>query len=587
MPTADTLTVHKITNLSLDALRVSPLNVRKHGAKDIATLAAMIRAQGLLQPLIVRKNADGCEVIAGARRLKALQSIASEKGEVPAISCVVVGACDDATAIEASLAENIARLPMDEMDQYSAFAALIKQGRSEDEIAQQFGITPLIVKRRLALARLIPDIHRLYRSGEIDAETLKLLTLAPRERQKAYVAQLRDPDAQTPPRWQLKSWLLGGSEIDTRHALFDEAAYSGDISGDLFGDSRYYLDAEQFWRLQNEAIAALASDLSGKGWQQVHIVGPDQPFYPHQWQETRKIDGGHAVIEVTANGAVAVHKGLLTAEDARKAQRSRSKAEATGTNAEGDSINAPPGEDADEPTTDRPELSAPLANYVDLVRLSTVRAALLKHPKIALRIMALRFLASSQHVSVKREPMQAQSTATHTTIKRLASEAAVSEASEKVGGLLGLDTDDPVIGSSPKDDRAGILFAKLIDLSDAQVMQIIALCAAETLALGSTLVDMLGTALKADCLKDWQPDAALFDLIRDREVTTAMLAEVIGETAARSYLTATGTKKKEIIRNALTGTNRQKITGWQPRWMAFPQSRYTERQLTTRDPPQA
>ena len=93
---------------------------------------------------------------------------------------------------------------------------------------------------------------------------------------------------------------------------------------------------------------------------------------------------------------------------------------------------------------------------------------------------------------------------------------------------------------------------------------------------------MLGVTLKADCRKDWQPHVALFDLIRDREVTTAMLAEVIGETAARGYLTATGTKKKEIIRNARTGSSRQKVTGWQPRWMTFPQGQYTKRSLTAR-----
>ncbi len=93
---------------------------------------------------------------------------------------------DDATAIEASLAENIERLPMDEMDQHEAFMALRRKGLEAADIAAHFGITAQVVKRRRALASLIPDIHRLYRQGEIDAKTLHLLTLATKERQKAF-----------------------------------------------------------------------------------------------------------------------------------------------------------------------------------------------------------------------------------------------------------------------------------------------------------------------------------------------------------------------------------------------------------------
>ena len=52
-----------------------------------------------------------------------------------------------------------------------------------------------------------------------------------------------------------------------------------------------------------------------------------------------------------------------------------------------------------------------------------------------------------------------------------------------------------------------------------------------------------------------------------------MLTEVIGARAADSYLTATGTAKKEVVRKALAGDGRSKVTGWLPRYMAFPQAR--------------
>ena len=158
------LIAHKVRHVPFADLELSQLNVRKHGPKDIAALAAMIRAQGLLQPLIIRQCGERREGIAGARRYRALERIAAEDASAPpTVPCIELAACDDADAIAASLAENIARLPMDELDQYAAFAALVKQGRSEDEIAAEFGVTPLTVKRRLALAKLIPDVQRLYR----------------------------------------------------------------------------------------------------------------------------------------------------------------------------------------------------------------------------------------------------------------------------------------------------------------------------------------------------------------------------------------------------------------------------------------
>lgn len=47
--------------------------------------------------------------------------------------------------------------------------------------------------------------------------------------------------------------------------------------------------------------------------------------------------------------------------------------------------------------------------------------------------------------------------------------------------------------------------------------------------------------------------------------------------AARSYLTETGTKKKALFRKALAGDGRTKVEGWLPRYMAYPQQRYTKR----------
>ena len=103
----------KLQHIDITDLKISPLNVRKHGEKKGDDLVPSIKALGLLQPLLVRKNCEGFEIVAGQRRFHACQSIAEDGGIEP-LPCMVMDEGDDAKAIEASLAENIARLPMDE-----------------------------------------------------------------------------------------------------------------------------------------------------------------------------------------------------------------------------------------------------------------------------------------------------------------------------------------------------------------------------------------------------------------------------------------------------------------------------------------
>ena len=153
-----------------------------------------------------------------------------------------------------------------------------------------------------------------------------------------------------------------------------EVEYRGDIKGDLFGDERFFCDGEQFWRLQNAAIAKLRNDLTEKGWQAVHVIGPAERFQAWGHEPVPKCKGGAVYIEVGPNGRVTVQKGLLPSAEARKALRA----------VEGEACD---GADDDTGRPERPELSAPLANYIDLVRHSAVRLAIARTPKIALRVM--------------------------------------------------------------------------------------------------------------------------------------------------------------------------------------------------------
>jgi ParB/RepB/Spo0J family partition protein len=77
--------------IPLGMLFVSKLNVRKHGAKEVDTLAASIAAQGLIQPLLVRPSGSRFEIAAGQRRWRALSKLKADKdpSAAAAAECIV------------------------------------------------------------------------------------------------------------------------------------------------------------------------------------------------------------------------------------------------------------------------------------------------------------------------------------------------------------------------------------------------------------------------------------------------------------------------------------------------------------------
>ena len=157
---------------------------------------------------------------------------------------------------------------MDEIDQYKAFVALVKQGRGAEDIAAHFGVTERLVRQRLAIANLIPPILKAYQAEDIQPSTLRILTMATKAQQKAWYAPFESEEEYAPEGCSLKKWLFGGAEIPTINALFDIADYQGALVADLFGEEVYFDDSTQFWNLQNKAIAALRQSYLDQGWQE-------------------------------------------------------------------------------------------------------------------------------------------------------------------------------------------------------------------------------------------------------------------------------------------------------------------------------
>jgi ParB family chromosome partitioning protein len=468
----------------------------------------------------------------------------------------VLDDADDAAALEASLIENVARLDPDEVTRWETFTRLVKEGRSTEEIALTFGLTELQVKRTLALGNLLPRIRQLYRDQNIDAVTVKHLTLASKAKQKEWLAMLDSPTTYAPRGSSLKAWLFGGDSIPAKAAIFDLASFEGELVTDLFGEDSYFASADAFWAAQHAAIEAKATAFREDGWTDVIVLQPGQYFNTWEYERRAKKKGGKVYIAVGHRGDVAIHEGYISLREARRQQT---------------------GEGGETPS--RPEVTGPIQNYIDLHRHAVVRSKVAAKPMLALRLVLAHVIVGSGLWNVRLDPQQGLTEAISESVETCPSEAVFDVQRRAVLASLGFDAEAPTV-TRGYDGECGIsgLFVRLLALPDEAVLDALAIVMAETLEAGTPMIETLGRQLQIDMADAFEVDDALLELIKDREVLDAMLVEVAGQQVAAANAKATGKVKRQIIADSLNGTNgRAKVERFVPRWMAFPPSAYTSR----------
>jgi len=173
-----TAQAQSIQLVALNKLVASPRNVRKQDRKaDLDALATSIAAHGLLQNLCVVPTEGGkFEVDAGGRRLAALKQLAKQGvlSKDHPVPCHVEAA---ERGIEVSLTENVHRVAMDAMDEVDAYAALVADGKTPDDVARRFGVERRYVDQRLALAGLSPRIKAAWKRGDVSLEAARAFCL--------------------------------------------------------------------------------------------------------------------------------------------------------------------------------------------------------------------------------------------------------------------------------------------------------------------------------------------------------------------------------------------------------------------------
>ncbi|MEM1087688.1 MAG: partitioning protein, partial [Pseudomonadota bacterium] len=460
--------------------------------------------------------------------------------------------------IEASVIENVGRLTATEMEQYTAFKRLHEEGRSIDDIAAYFGVTELLVRRVLALASLSEPIRKLYAEDEIDRETIRALTLATDEQQAEWLRLYESEDEHAPRGRNCKAWVTGGATITTDKALFDLSDYEGQITTDLFGEHGVFANADQFWQAQSKAIAAQVEAYLADGWRDVSCLERGAYFYKWDHAQRSKDEGGKVYIEIRHDGTVTCHEGYVTQAEARRLDRAVS------------------GETATEPAQIKPEMSGPMADYVGLHRHGAARASLLNQPVIALRLMVAHAMTGSALWDVKRHDPRSRKGDTLASIEGSKASQEMTVAQERVNDLFAALNVNGAARRNGDAYRLCEVFAALLAMSDAEVMQVLAFTMADTLEAGGAIVEAVAHVCETEMASYWKPEPAFFDLLRDKRAINAMVAEIGTTSLAESCATETAKAQKLVIGNRITGEGCEPNRDWRPSWMQVPPTRLVE-----------
>lgn len=171
-------TIHRktrtvLTALPLSAVRPNPAQPRRHFDVDaLAELAASIAQHGILQPVIVKRAADGYMIMAGERRYRAAQ--------LAGLSAIPALVRDD-DPLEIAIIENLQRENLSPLEEAEGLGALIDQyGYTHETLAELIGKSRPYVSNTLALRRLPDEIKRAYHaSPDVSREILISVARAP------------------------------------------------------------------------------------------------------------------------------------------------------------------------------------------------------------------------------------------------------------------------------------------------------------------------------------------------------------------------------------------------------------------------
>jgi ParB family chromosome partitioning protein len=176
----------ELLHLPVEAIHPNPRQPRRRFEPEAtAGLAASIRLQGVLQPIVVRPRPEGgYQLVAGERRWRA----AREAG-VPTLPAVV-RAADDRDALLLGLVENVARENLSPVEEARAYASLIDEFElALGDVAERVGRSKASVSNRVRLLDLPEEVLWMLARGELSEGHARAVLALPDDGQRTRLAK--------------------------------------------------------------------------------------------------------------------------------------------------------------------------------------------------------------------------------------------------------------------------------------------------------------------------------------------------------------------------------------------------------------
>jgi ParB family transcriptional regulator, chromosome partitioning protein len=167
---AATTSAH-LVDLPLSSVRPNALQPRTTFDEEaLESLTDSVRTLGVLQPILVRPDGDGYELIAGERRWRA-----ARRAGLPTIPAVI-RTVENQNSLEQALVENLHRQDLNPLEEAAAFQQLIDDFRlTHEQVASRVGRSRASITNTLRLMQLSPAIQKLLLDGQLAAGHAKAL----------------------------------------------------------------------------------------------------------------------------------------------------------------------------------------------------------------------------------------------------------------------------------------------------------------------------------------------------------------------------------------------------------------------------
>ena len=178
----------RLLSLPVSALKPGPYQPRtRMDQAALEALADSIREQGVMQPIIVRRNGAQYEIIAGERRWRAAQL--AGLGEVP----VLLRDVEDRAVMAMALIENIQRESLNPLEEAAGLERLIREfGMTHEVAAKAVGRSRAAVSNLLRLLHLSKPVRELLMDGALDMGHARALLSLPAAKQHEAAYEIAD-----------------------------------------------------------------------------------------------------------------------------------------------------------------------------------------------------------------------------------------------------------------------------------------------------------------------------------------------------------------------------------------------------------